>query len=135
VASEPGREVDHDSVVLVLGGRGSGGGFRANAQSLSEAMIDAIDLVFDGPEGAALACAQLVIEGHTDNLGAADVNRQIGLSRALAVRQYLAERYAIPPDAMRIVSHGADRPVGDNATSEGRAANRRVVIRTAGHAH
>lgn len=130
---KPEEPVDDANVVLVLGG--SNGRFRANAQSLSEAMVDAIDAVFTGPRAEELACAAFVIEGHTDNLGAPEVNRQIGLSRAIAVRQHLAEHYGIPKDAMRVMSYGSDRPVGDNSTPEGRASNRRVVIKTAAHAH
>jgi outer membrane protein OmpA-like peptidoglycan-associated protein len=122
---------DADTTVLVIGGEAAG--FRANALSLTEPMIEAIDQIFGGPDAPELLCGQFVIEGHTDNLGAKEVNVKVGLSRALAVRRYLSERYAIPRDAMRVVSYGPDRPVADNATQEGRALNRRVVIRMVAH--
>jgi outer membrane protein OmpA-like peptidoglycan-associated protein len=131
--TDSGTSSDGTRMVLVLGGAGMA--FRANAQSLSEPMVDAIDQVFAGPSGPELICAHFVIEGHTDNLGSAEVNRQIGLSRALAVKEHLTERYQIPRDAMKVVSYGGDQPVGDNATPEGRSMNRRVVIRTIAHAH
>jgi outer membrane protein OmpA-like peptidoglycan-associated protein len=120
---------DGATVVLVVPG------FRANAQSLSEAMIDAIDAVFTGPDAADLLCGRFLIVGHSDNLGTPEVNQRVGLSRALAVRRYLSDRYEIPLDAMRVASDGGGQPVGDNATPEGRALNRRVVITRIAHAH
>jgi outer membrane protein OmpA-like peptidoglycan-associated protein len=110
-------------------------GFRVNAVSVPEVLIDKIDVLFAGPDAADLLCGTFVIEGHTDNLGSKDVNHQIGLARALAVRQYLGEQYEIMADAMRVVSYGADRPVGDNNTEEGRSRNRRVVIRVIPDTH
>jgi outer membrane protein OmpA-like peptidoglycan-associated protein len=113
--------------VFVLGGRD--GGFRVNAISLSEAVTDAIDLQLAAVNPAELASARFVIEGHTDGLGAKDVNTRIALARALAIREYLKDRFDVPIERMRVVSYAGDRPVADNATPEGRALNRRVVIR------
>ena len=39
------------------------------------------------------------------------------------------EQFEIPREAIRVVSYGADKPVGDNSTQEGRASNRPVVIK------
>jgi OOP family OmpA-OmpF porin len=72
--------------------------------------------------------ARFVIEGHTDNLGAEDVNQKVGLARAWAVRQYLIEQCEIPAAVVRVVSYGSAQPVADNSTQDGRAKNRRVVI-------
>lgn len=68
------------------------------------------------------------IEGHTDNTGSEEYNRQLGEMRANAVRHYLASK-GIPLHAMQTISLGESKPVADNSTSAGRAANRRVVIR------
>jgi len=113
--------------VFVLSGRD--GGFRVNAISLSESVTDTIDLQFTAVNSVELGSARFVIEGHTDGLGAKDVNTRIALARALAVREYLKGRFDVPIEMMRVVSYGGDRPVADNATPEGRALNRRVVIR------
>ena len=104
------------------------GGFRLNAVTLSEDAVDAIDEFLAGLD-CDMSSAHFVIEGHTDNLGSPDVNQKIGLARALAVRQYLADQHEIPLDLMRVVSVGSDQPVADNATQEGRSTNRRVVIK------
>jgi len=72
------------------------------------------------------------IEGHTDNIGDSGVNKTIGLGRAEAVRRYLYEQYQIPLHKMNVISYGADKPVASNQTKEGRAKNRRVMIRILG---
>ncbi len=72
------------------------------------------------------------IEGHTDNVGAADFNEKLGLERAEAVKRYLYERHQIPLHKMNVISYGETKPVADNKTKEGRAQNRRVVIRVLG---
>jgi peptidoglycan-associated lipoprotein len=72
------------------------------------------------------------IEGHTDNVGSADMNKALGLARAEAVRRYLYEQYQIPLHKMNIISYGADKPIASNQTKEGRAKNRRVMIRILG---
>lgn len=69
------------------------------------------------------------IEGHTDNVGPKAVNEKIGLERAQAVEKYLYEQYQIPLHKMSVISYGADKPVAPNKTKQGRAQNRRVVIK------
>jgi len=69
------------------------------------------------------------IEGHTDNVGDKIVNTKIGLDRAEAVQRYLYEQYQIPLHKMNIISYGEDKPVAPNNTRDGRAQNRRVVIK------
>jgi outer membrane protein OmpA-like peptidoglycan-associated protein len=71
----------------------------------------------------------LEIEGHTDSIGGEDYNYQLGQKRALAVLRYLNENAGIPLHAMNTISQGSSKPVADNQTREGRAQNRRVVIR------
>jgi peptidoglycan-associated lipoprotein len=71
----------------------------------------------------------LEIEGHTDSLGAAKTNEQIGLARAEAVKRYLYEQYQIPLHKMNVISYGKDKPIAPNKTKAGRAQNRRVVIK------
>jgi peptidoglycan-associated lipoprotein len=71
----------------------------------------------------------LEIEGHTDNVGDKIVNEKIGLQRAEAVKRYLYEQYQIPLHKMNVISYGEDKPIAPNKTKEGRAQNRRVVIK------
>ena len=65
------------------------------------------------------------IEGHTDNKGKPDYNRQLSKKRADSVKTYLVSK-GIAADRMETVGYGPDKPIADNATKAGQAANRRV---------
>ena len=69
------------------------------------------------------------IEGHTDSSGDKMVNQRIGEARAEAVKRYLYEAHQVPLHKINVISWGEDKPVSPNNTREGRAQNRRVVIR------
>ena len=69
------------------------------------------------------------IEGHTDNVGDQVTNERIGLERAEAVQRYLYEQYQIPLHKISVISYGEEKPAAPNQTRDGRAQNRRVVIK------
>jgi peptidoglycan-associated lipoprotein len=69
------------------------------------------------------------IEGHTDTIGDPAVNHRIGEARAEAVKRYLYEAHQVPLHKMNVISYGEDKPASPNNTREGRAQNRRVVVR------
>ncbi|MBI2572079.1 MAG: OmpA family protein [Candidatus Schekmanbacteria bacterium] len=69
------------------------------------------------------------IEGHTDSSGDEEYNQRLGLGRAAAVHDYLAAAHAFPLHKMNVISYGESRPVAENDTRDGRAKNRRVVVR------
>jgi outer membrane protein OmpA-like peptidoglycan-associated protein len=68
------------------------------------------------------------VEGHTDNVGSESYNLVLGKLRATTVRDYL-NGVGVPLHAINTISYGEAKPVADNSTREGRAQNRRVVIR------
>lgn len=70
---------------------------------------------------------KVAVEGHTDTIGGDAYNLDLSQRRAAAVRDALATR-GIDAKRLTVAGHGATRPVGDNATLEGRAANRRVEL-------
>ncbi len=67
------------------------------------------------------------IEGHTDSRGSARYNKKLSDKRAASVRTYLLEQ-GVGGDRMESVGYGEDKPIEDNSTESGRAANRRVEI-------
>ena len=71
---------------------------------------------------------QGVIEGHTDSTGSDAHNQGLSERRAMAVTDYLVEHGV---DRARVESkgYGESQPVADNGTAEGRALNRRVLLR------
>lgn len=72
------------------------------------------------------------VEGHTDANGSAPFNKRLGLARAESVRQYLHEQHRLPLHKINVISYGEEKPVAPNDTIEGRAKNRRVVVRVLG---
>jgi peptidoglycan-associated lipoprotein len=73
--------------------------------------------------------AYFEIEGHTDNVGDKATNERIGLERAEAVKRYLYEQHQIPLHKINVISYGEAKPVAPNKTKDGRAQNRRVVVK------
>ncbi len=69
------------------------------------------------------------IEGHTDNVGDKRTNERIGEERAEAVKRYLYEQHQIPLHKINVISYGEEKPVAPNNTRQGRAQNRRVVVK------
>ncbi len=68
-----------------------------------------------------------VLEGHTDSVGNAAANERLSQRRADAVRQYLVSK-GIGATRLQAKGFGETRPEADDATPEGRAKNRRVVL-------
>jgi OOP family OmpA-OmpF porin len=68
------------------------------------------------------------IGGHTDSTGSAALNRHLSKQRAEAVRVYLVSKGA-NAESLTAVGYGPDKPLAENATPEGRAANRRVELK------
>lgn len=68
---------------------------------------------------------RVTIEGHTDSIGTDRYNMDLGLRRAVAVRDYLAGK-GVDSDTLDVRSMGEGQPVADNGSAEGRAANRRA---------
>ena len=71
----------------------------------------------------------VALEGHADWSGPENYNERLGLARAEAVKRHLAEQHQIEVEKMTVVSHGENQPAASNETREGRAQNRRVVVK------
>lgn len=69
----------------------------------------------------------IVLEGHTDNIGSEPFNLQLSLQRAAAAKQYLINK-GIEKHRLRVSAQGSKHPVNKNQTPSQRALNRRVEI-------
>lgn len=70
----------------------------------------------------------LLVEGHTDDIGSEKFNLVLSEKRAVAVETYLISK-GIDADRIIIRSYGESKPIASNQTPEGRAQNRRVEFR------
>jgi outer membrane protein OmpA-like peptidoglycan-associated protein len=68
------------------------------------------------------------VYGHTDSTGSDAFNQTLSESRARTVAGYLTSR-SVSAARIRSQGFGETMPIGDNATPEGRAKNRRVEIK------
>jgi outer membrane protein OmpA-like peptidoglycan-associated protein len=71
--------------------------------------------------------ARVVLEGHTDNLGARALNQSLSEDRAATVRRELARRSVDEP-RMSTAGFAFDKPVAPNDSEAGRRENRRVEL-------
>lgn len=105
---------------------------QGNFASGQDALPDAVRAGIDQLVGRLRTAGQnqfIEIEGHTDSTGDPNYNLRLGMRRAEAARRYLYEQHDVPLHKMSVYSYGEDRPAAPNDTPEGRAQNRRVVIR------
>lgn len=71
--------------------------------------------------------AEVRIIGHTDSTGSDAINDPLSLQRAESTRNYLTAR-GVNGARIQVQGMGSRQPVASNATTEGRARNRRVEI-------
>jgi outer membrane protein OmpA-like peptidoglycan-associated protein len=69
----------------------------------------------------------IVIEGHTCNIGTSEYNLALGERRARSVQDYLVSR-GVAANRLEIVSYGEERPKFDNSREETRRLNRRAAL-------
>lgn len=68
------------------------------------------------------------IEGHTDNVGNSEKNLNLSQRRAASVKTYFINK-GIDTNRLSSDGFGDTKPVADNKTAAGKAANRRVEIK------
>jgi chemotaxis protein MotB len=74
----------------------------------------------------------LRVEGHTDNVPISSAqfpsNWELSTARATNGLKYLLKHFEVDPDKISATGYAEFRPIADNATTEGRAKNRRVDL-------
>lgn len=77
---------------------------------------------------------EFMVEGHTDNaelrgnIGPMKDNWDLSVMRATSVVRTLQKKYGLDPAKMAAAGRGEFKPVADNSTADGKAANRRTRI-------
>jgi len=105
------------------------GNFKFAKTDLPDEAKMRIDQVIGQLKGQQGKDVYIEVEGHTDNVGGKEMNYELGLERAEAVKKYLYTQHQIPLHKINVISYGEEKPVSPNNTRDGRAQNRRVVIR------
>ncbi len=72
---------------------------------------------------------QLIIEGHTCNLGRPEYNQNLSQRRAETIKNILVKQYNIPAQKIQAIGYGMTKPIASNDTEEGRIQNRRVEFK------
>ena len=122
----PGAEVKRvgEGIQIIFDDK-SGVNFAFNSADLTtdaKKNLDAVAEIFiEFPD------TDLMIEGHTDDVGAADYNMKLSKRRADSVVSYIKAR-GVAGNRFSIKAFGETAPRFDNATKEGQAKNRRVEI-------
>ncbi len=74
------------------------------------------------------AIKRMGIEGHTDNKGSPDLNKRLSQQRSDSVRAWLIQ-HGVEGDRLEAHGYGMEKPIEDNSSDTGRAANRRVEFK------
>jgi OOP family OmpA-OmpF porin len=100
--------------------------FKFNSATLDSQYTDVLDEIantlMQNPD------AIVVLEGRTDSMGSKDYNVKLGERRIDAVRRYLAVEKGVPVYRIHDISFGAEKPVAENNTRDGREKNRVVTM-------
>lgn len=99
--------------------------FANNSEEVSASYRQEIQQVADFMKQYPDTSAKIL--GYTDALGAASYNQNLSQRRANAVAAYLTQEFGVDASRLTAEGRGEADPIADNATSEGRAQNRRVV--------
>lgn len=90
-------------------------------------LLPASRVVLDRLALAVKQCSafNIQVEGHTDSVGSATLNKALSEARAQSVVEYLTDK-GVLADQVKAQGYGESRPVADNSTPQGRARNRRI---------
>jgi len=70
---------------------------------------------------------QILVEGHTDNVGSDEFNQRLSQARAEEVRRTLIAA-GVNQEMIKATGFGKTKPIAGNTTPEGRQQNRRVEV-------
>ena len=101
--------------------------FDFNESTLRPGSSTALDSI--GGALARMPGVRVEIRGYTDSIGPASYNEDLSRRRAETVRDYLLQHFpSLDGSRFTVTGFGESDPVASNATSAGRARNRRVML-------
>jgi len=123
----PGAQVERvDDGIVVTFDENSGVYFdtaKYNINAASQATLDKLaNVLKEYPD------TDVLVVGHTDSVGADDMNMTLSKNRAMAVTNYFTQTKGLSPARFQTNWYGETAPIADNSTAEGRAKNRRVNL-------
>jgi OOP family OmpA-OmpF porin len=71
---------------------------------------------------------QLLVVGHTDNIGSFESNRALSEKRAASVINFLSQKHGIASNRLSAFGASFAAPVASNTSEDGRSKNRRVEV-------
>lgn len=123
-APEPTVETVVQTEVITLGADTY---FAFNKYNLNASGKEAIQQLANKLNSQGARIQKITVVGNTDSIGTAAYNQKLSERRAATVANYLIEQ-GVNPALIQAYGNGERDPVASNATPEGRAQNRRVVI-------
>lgn len=122
----PGAQVERvDDAIVVTFDENSGVYFKTAQYSInaeSDALLSRLSNVMKD-----FADTNIIVAGHTDDVGSDASNMTLSQNRAQSVTNFLINK-GISSNRFTTVYYGESQPAATNATAEGRAKNRRVTL-------
>lgn len=103
--------------------------FDYDSSNLTDEAKQVIDDYVSSLKGKTEAIKEIRVVGHTDGIASQKYNQKLSESRAKEVALYLENHNNIPDKSIEAIGEGKLDPIDTNETEEGRANNRRVVIK------
>ena len=101
--------------------------FTSGSARLTERAEKQILEIAGALQSQALINEKIMVTGHTDSIGSADLNLALSKQRALTVKKSL-ESLGVDKSRLNARGRGESEPLADNRSAAGRARNRRVTL-------
>ena len=102
--------------------------FATGSADLTPAAVQSLDQLGQALSTPTLAAYHFRVEGHTDTVGSADMNKSLSERRAEAVVAYLTSKYQIDPSRLQAVGMGENGLLVATPPNTPEARNRRVLV-------
>ena len=102
--------------------------FDTNSDKLTHDGLKQIEPIATAIQDTELSHSRIMVQGHTDDVGTDEYNKDLSYRRALRVVRTLVDQYHVDPARLSAQGFGKTQPVASNQSDLGRAMNRRVTL-------